>query len=172
MRDVNGELRKGKKFPIPYKSVRTHIDQMATGSQFNLKIHESAHNIDTCQLLFAGAPTSQTSISNKIPLANDPYTYYGGSQALDANRTSRLPVAPYEIYSYKVANKFYPNAPVEMDSNKALALQNAISTLDLKEPFMSTPFEVANGFGPISNCAISASCSRSKRRRTRTCRTD
>ena len=30
------------KISIPYKSVRTHIDQMASGSQFNLKIHESA----------------------------------------------------------------------------------------------------------------------------------
>ncbi len=85
MRDVNGELRKGKQISIPYKSVRTHIDQMASGSQFNLKIHESAHNIDTVMSVIRTAvPSSQTSISNKIPL-NDPYTFYGGSQVLDAN---------------------------------------------------------------------------------------
>jgi hypothetical protein len=147
MRDVNGELRKGKQISIPYKSVRTHIDQMATGRQFNLKIHESAHNIDTVMsVIRQAAPTSQTSISNKIPL-NDPYTFYGGSQVLDAN--SNVAAASWHLtkYSFKVANKFYPNAPVEMESNKALALQNAITTLDLKEPFLGTPFEVANGFG-------------------------
>ena len=120
---------------------------MATGSQFNLKIHESAHNIDTVMsVIRQAAPTSQTSISNKIPL-NDPYTFYGGSQVLDAN--SNVAAASWHLtkYSFKVANKFYPNAPVEMESNKALALQNAITTLDLKEPFLGTPFEVANGLG-------------------------
>ena len=39
------------------------------------------------------------------------------------------------------------SAPVELPGNKAVALQNAISTLDLKEPFMSTPFSAPNGFG-------------------------
>jgi hypothetical protein len=146
MRDVNGELRKGKKVTIPYKSVRSHIDQLATGSQFNLKIHESAHNIDNVyNIIRAAAPTSQTSVSSKLP-GQDPMTYYGGSQAIDAN--SNVAAASWHLqkYSYKVGSQFYPNAPVELPGNKAIALQNAISTLDLKEPFMSTPFSVPNGF--------------------------
>ena len=73
MRDVNGELRKGKKVTIPYKSVRTHIDQMATGSQFNLKIHESAHNIDTVyNIIRQAAPTSPRPRSSISSRANDP----------------------------------------------------------------------------------------------------
>ena len=157
MRDVNGELRKGKKVTIPYKSVRSHIDQLATGSNFNLKIHESAHNIDNVyNIIRAAAPQSQTSVSSKLP-GQDPMTYYGGSQVIDA--TSNVAAASWHLQKVLIQSgkPILPERPVELPGNKAVALQNAISTLDLKEPFMSTPFSAPNGFESTSRSAISSS---------------
>ena len=56
-------------------------------------------------------------------------TYYGGSQVIDA--TSNVAAASWHLqkYSYKVGSQFYP-ARARHSGDKAVALQNAISTLD------------------------------------------
>ena len=174
MRDVNGELRKGKKVSIPYKSVRSHIDQLATGSQFNLKIHESAHNIDNVYNLLSArrAHESQTSIRYKLPL-NDPMTYLWRQSSDRCDQQRGRCLVALAKYSYKVGSQFYPNAPVEMGPTKRSPCKMQSPRSILKEPFMSTPFERRRTDSEsTSRCAISSSSTRSRPRATRTCKTD
>ena len=142
-RDIYGELMKGKQLAIPFKSVRAHVLQMNGQQSFNHKIVESAHDAINAYAVVRENKAALTSVAdvNAVVSDDDPNTFYGGGKKWIANQEVGADSVHLTKYVWKTNHSYMPNVPVEMPGQKTLALQNNISMLGLKNPFVGETLE-------------------------------
>ena len=145
MADINRELANGSQIPLPYTSWRSHTNHMSSGKTFKANISESAHNVEAVYSVMypqtAGSSISAGIIdSAKIKdSTQDPYRFTGSRFKFNdaGNKADNDQVL--QKYSYRYGSKYYPLAPVDLNKDSVLALENIISgfELDEKMPFLS-----------------------------------
>ena len=145
MSDINRELANGSQIPLPYKSWRSHTNHMASGKTFKANISESAHNVEAVYTVLY-PQTAGSSITADIDTATkmkqselDPYRFTGGRFKITNAGAQAANDQVIEKYSYKYGSKYYPLAPVILDKDSILALENIVSgfELDEKVPFLA-----------------------------------
>jgi len=104
---------------------------------------------------------------NAVVSDDDPNTFYGGGKKWIANQEVGTDSVHLTKYVWKTNHSYMPNVPVEMPGQKTLALQNNISMLGLKNPFVGETLE-----GSLRTCVVNSKQEillwrpRSKRRTT------
>ena len=153
--DINSELTSGATISIPYKSWRHHVSHMSSGSDYKANISESAQNVSAIYTVMR--PQSQASsvvalVADKEKFqVNDAYKFYGGRKVIASDQPATLTVAdaPQYVtkYSYKYGSKYYPLAPVDLDADSTVALENIVSgfELDEKMPFIAETLKLTDG---------------------------
>lgn len=144
-RDIYGELLKGKQLAIPFKSVRAHVLQMNGQTAFNHKIVESAHDAINAYAVVRENKSALANVAdvNAVVSDDDPNTFYGGGKKWLANQEVGDDLVHLTKYVWKTNHSYMPNVPVELPGEKTLALQNNISMLGLKNPFVAETLEGA-----------------------------
>lgn len=145
MSDINRELANGSQIALPYKSWRSHTSHMSGGQTFKANISESAHNVEAVFSVMypqtAGSIIAPVVNSTKInATSKDPYRFTGGRFKIDETNTPAANDQIVQKYSYRYGAKYYPLAPVNLDKDSVVALENIVSgfELDEKMPFMAS----------------------------------
>lgn len=149
MADINSELAQGSQIPLPYVSWRSHNTALSgSGTQHKINISESAINLEKIySVIVPQSWTQKQSVTATKYLAKDydPYSFYGGRHAVQADGTIVGQTSHVSKYSWRYGSTYYPQAPVELNQDSTLALETALATLDLKGndlPFMTAMEEV------------------------------
>ena len=144
MRDLFGN---NKTIAIPYKSVRTHHNQLHGQQSYNVRITDAAQNLENTYSVIRKTQPLKTSVTTTQEHVSDsdPYTFYGGSDTWNTD-TIGANAEHLKKYVFKYGTKFFPNSPVEMPFDKTKTLQAAITHLGLRNPFIQTPlYDAAMG---------------------------
>lgn len=154
MSDINSELSQGSTIPIPYKSWRHHVSHIASGSDYKANISESAQNVQAIYTVMrpqAQGSSIVGSISdNEKYVVNDPYKFIGGRKALVSNAAREILATNVNTfvskYSFKYGSKYYPLAPVDLDVDSTIALENIVAgfELDDKMPFIAETIKLSD----------------------------
>ena len=142
MNDINGELANGSSIPVPYRSIKSYVNQISSGQSYKAQISEMSHDVESVfTVLRPQLHTSRVSLTDTTAKATstDPYRFVGGRFNIgDANATTDGDTI-VKKYNYRYGSKYYPLAPVNLDYDSTLALQNVISgfELDEKVPFLA-----------------------------------
>ena len=156
MSDINSELANGSEIPLPYRTFRSHVSHISSGSTYKANISESAHNVEAVYsvLLPQTAGSSITAGVDTSTKANqsslDPFTFLGGRFKTDNTNATATNDAVVTKYSYRYGAKYYPLAPVDLVGDSTLALENVIAgfELDKKMPFLADMITTTGGAVP------------------------
>jgi len=145
MTDINTEISGGASIPIPYRSFKSYTNQVASGSSYKAQISDMSHDVESAYSVIR-KQTQGDAIAASIgtdaksrSTALDPYRFIGGRFAISASNTIGPSDAAVTKYSYRDGSHYYPLAPVNLDVDSTLALENVISNFELDEkvPFMA-----------------------------------
>ena len=84
-------------------------------------------------------------------IVNDPYKFIGGRKTLASATANTLTAADstYYVtkYSFKYGSKYYPLAPVDLDVDSTIALENIVAgfEMDDKMPFLAETIRLTEG---------------------------
>jgi len=145
MTDINTEISGGASIPIPYRSVHSYTNQVASGSSYKAQITDMSHDVESVfsvirkqsqgDSISVGVSTDDKSRSSAL----DPYRFMGGRFSLGADNVKGASDTIVTKYSYRYGSHYYPLSPANLDVDSTLALENVISNfeLDQKPPFMA-----------------------------------
>ena len=152
MGNINSELQDGASIPLPFKTYRSHVSQISVGSQATINISESAHDVVAVYTVLKKQDAGNVMKKDMVELTRSdllasPFNFIGGRHIIAAGILTPADVQVTK-YSYRYASKYYPLAPVNMDSDSTLALENLVSGLELfdKMPYLSDTIKVGTEF--------------------------
>ena len=142
MTDINTELSQGAQIPLPYKSMRQYSQVMSSGTEFKANISESAINVNAIYSVIRNQNAVTSIKTNDDNVAkqkvNDPYSFVGGRYRLESGAVGELTiaaVAPPHVkrYSYRYGSVYYPLAPVDLDVDSTIGLENIVAGFELED---------------------------------------
>lgn len=144
MNDINTEIAGGQSIPIPYRSVKSYRNQVSNGTSYKAQITDFSANVEAVYSVIrkqsAGSSVA-LSVNELTSRATniDPYRFMGGRFNIDKTNTLNPSDVIVNRYSYKYGAHYFPLAPVSLDYDSTLALENIISgfELDDKVPFIA-----------------------------------
>lgn len=156
MSDINSELSQGSQIPIPYKSWHHHVSHIASGSDYKANISESAQNVQAIYTVMRPQAQGSSVLGSITDVAkyqvNDPYKFIGGRKVLASAAGGTTLTASDSTqyvtkYSFKYGSKYYPLAPVDLDVDSTIALENIVAgfELDEKMPFIAETIKLSDG---------------------------
>jgi len=156
MTDINTELSQGAQIPLPYKSMRQYSQVMSSGTEFKANISESAINVNAIYSVIRNQNAGTSIKPNVDDVAkqkvNDPYSFVGGRFKLESGGADALTVAavvpPFvKRYSYRYGSVYYPLAPVDLDVDSTVALENIVAGFELEDkmPLISEQVKLSTG---------------------------
>jgi len=156
MTDINTELSQGAQIPLPYKSMRQCSQVMSSSTEFKANISESAINVNAIYSVIRNQ-NAGTSVKPSIDdvakqKVNDPDNFVGGRFKLESGGADALTVAavaPPHVkrYSYRYGSVYYPLAPVDLDGDSTVALENIIAGFEIEDkmPLISEQVKLSTG---------------------------
>ena len=156
MTDINTELSQGAQIPPPYKSWRQYSQVMGSGTEFKANISESAINVQAIYSVLrnqnAGSSVKPSVDDVAKQKVNDPFNFVGGRFRLESTGVDALTIAavtpPFvKRYSYRYGSVYYPLAPVDLNVDSTVALENIISGFELEDkmPLISEQVKLSTG---------------------------
>ena len=136
--------------------MRQYSQVMSSGTEFKANISESAINVNAIYSVIRNQ-NAGTSVRPSIDdvakqKVNDPYDFVGGRFKLESGGVDALTiaaVAPPHVkrYSYRYGSGYYPLAPVDLDVDSTVALENIIAgfELDHQMPLISEQVKLSTG---------------------------
>ena len=129
---------------------------MGSGTEFKANISESAINVNAIYSVIRNQ-NAGTSIKPNVDdvekqKVNDPNNFVGGRYKLEAGGADALTiaaVAPPHVkrYSYRYGSVYYPLAPVDLDVDSTIGLENIVAGFELEDkmPLISEQVKLSTG---------------------------
>jgi len=156
MTDINTEMSQGAQIPLPYKSWRQYSQVMGSGSEFKANISESAINVNAIYSVIMNQNAGSSIKTNIDDVAkqkiNDPFNFTRGRYKLESGGADALTIAavtpPFvKRYSYRYGSVYYPLAPVDLDVDSTVALENIVAGFELEDkmPIITEQVKLSTG---------------------------
>jgi len=129
---------------------------MGSDTEFKANISESAINVNAIYSVIRNQndgssvkPSVDDVAQQKV---NDPFNFVGGRYRLESGGANALTIAGVtpsfvKRYSYRYGSVYYPLAPVDLDVDSTVALENIIAGFELEDrmPLISGQVQLSTG---------------------------
>lgn len=140
--DINAELANGGEIPLPFKTWRNQTVALSgSGTKHQILLQESAINVENVltviknqshSLMTSTTAADALSVEEMRSSVNDPNAFYGGRYLRDASGVT-VTNNYLKKYSIRYGSTYFPSAPVDLDTDSVLALENLLSTMDVND---------------------------------------